>query len=133
MKLIKYLLFIFCLTNLSFGQSQNCHMLKDGKYSIEYDSMFKNYPRYKFEIKGNRYFTFKNELKKDFEIITITDCSFRINDNEILDELKLTDFQKIIVKQQPYYEIYRVEGNEYYFICRIDLHVQCYSGKFIRE
>ena len=131
--MIKYLLFILFLTNLSWVQAQNCQIPKDGKYKIEYDSVFQNYPKHNFEIKGNLYSTFGNDVKKDFEIIKITDCSFRLENKEIIDESKLTDLQKMLIKQQPYFEIHKVEGNVYYFICRIDLHVQCYSGKFIRE
>jgi hypothetical protein len=108
-------------------------MLKDGVYNIEYDSVFKNYPKHKFEINGNQYSTFENDVNKNFEIIKINDCSFRLKNDEIIDESKLTDLQKVLVKQKPYFEIYKVEGDVYYFICRVDLHVQCYSGKFIKE
>jgi hypothetical protein len=130
---MKYLLLIFFLTNLFFVQAQSCQMLKDGKYSIEYDSVFKDYPKHKFEIKGNQYTAFENEIDKNFEIIKISDCSFRLKNDEIINESKLTDLQKMLLKQKPYIEIYKVEGNEYYFIYRINLHVQSYSGKFIRE
>ena len=130
---MKYLLIIFFLTNLFFVQGQSCQMLKDGVYNIEYDSVFKNYPKHKFEINGNQYSTFENDVNKNFEIIKINDCSFRLKNDEIIDESKLTDLQKVLVKQKPYFEIYKVEGDVYYFICRVDLHVQCYSGKFIKE
>jgi hypothetical protein len=130
---MKYLLIIFFLTNLFFVQAQSCQMLKDGVYNIEYDSVFKNYPKHKFEINGNQYSTFENDVNKNFEIIKINDCSFRLKNDEIIDESKLTDLQKVLVKQKPYFEIYKVEGDVYYFICRVDLHVQCYSGKFIKE
>ncbi|MDP5000618.1 MAG: hypothetical protein NWQ15_01870 [Flavobacterium sp.] len=132
-KNMKYLFFILFLVSLASVQAQNCHMLKDGKYRVEYDSVFKNYPKYSFEIKGNVYYKFENEIKRDFKIIKISDCSFSLENDEIIDESKLTDLQKMLLQQKPYFEIYKVEENEYYFICRIDFHVQCYSGKFIRE
>lgn len=130
---MKCLFFTLFIVSLASVQAQNCHMLKNGKYSIEYDTKFKNYPKYEFEIKGNVYYKFENDIKRDFKIIKISDCSFSLENDEIIDESKLTDLQKMLVQQKPYFEIYKVEENEYYFICRIDLHVQCYSGKFIRE
>lgn len=130
---MKYLLFIFFLTNLVFVKAQNCNIPKDGKYSIEYDDKFKNYPKCVFEIKGNDYYQFENDKKKDFKIIKISDCIYKLENKEVIDESKLTDLQKKLIKQQPYFEIQKVEGNVYYFVCREDLHVLCYSGKFIKE
>ena len=66
-----------------------------------------------------------NDEKKDDEARKVT------NNNVFVGST--TDLQKMLLQQKPYFEIYKVEENEYYFICRIDLHVQCYSGKFIRE
>ncbi|MDP5098032.1 MAG: hypothetical protein NWP90_10205, partial [Flavobacterium sp.] len=81
---------------------------KDGKYRVEYDSVFKNYPKYSFEIKGNVYYKFENEIKRDFKIIKISDCSFSLENDEIIDESKLTDLQKMLLQQKPYFEIYKV-------------------------
>lgn len=130
---MKHLLFIFFMTNLFFVQAQNCNIPKDGKYSIEYDSKFENYPKCVFEIKGNDYYQFENDKKKDFKIIKISDCIYKLENKEVIDESKLTDLQKKLIKKQPYFEIQKVEGNVYYFVCREDLHVLCYSGKFIKE
>jgi hypothetical protein len=47
-KNMKCLFFILFIVSLASVQTQNCHMLKDGKYRVEYDSVFKNYPKYSF-------------------------------------------------------------------------------------
>lgn len=126
----KYLiLFIISLSISSFGQ--NCSMLKNGKYEIQYDAKERNSSL--IEINGNHYYTHHDDGKKDYEIITLSNCRFRLKNNEKVDESKLTEFQKIISKQKPYYEIIKVEGSVYYFVCRIDLHVQCGTGKFIKK
>jgi hypothetical protein len=56
-----------------------------------------------FEIKGNVYYKFENEIKSDFKIIKISDCSFSLENDEIIDESKLTDLQKMLVQQKPYF------------------------------
>ncbi|MBG6188438.1 hypothetical protein [Flavobacterium sp. CAN_S2] len=126
----KYLiLFIISLSLSSFGQ--NCSMLKNGKYEIQYDAKERNSSL--IEINGNHYYTDHDDGKKDYEIITLSNCSFRLKNNKKVDESKLTEFQNIIFKQKPYFEIIKVEGSVYYFVCRIDLHVQCGTGKFIKK
>ena len=126
----KYLVIIFFnLSVTSFGQ--NCSMLKNGKYDIQYDSIQRNLSQ--FEINGNKYYTTDDNGKKESDIKMLSNCSFYIENKEKVDESKLTEFQKIISKQKPYFEIIKVEGNIYYFVCRIDLHIQCGSGKFIRK
>lgn len=105
-------------------------MLKNGKYEAIYDD--KNRQSSQFEVNGNKYSTFEDGIKKDYEIISLSNCSFWIKDDEKIDETKLTEFQKIISRQQPYFEITRTEENVYYFVCRENLHVQCGTGKFIK-
>ncbi|MFC5684569.1 hypothetical protein ACYE2N_06775 [Flavobacterium sp. MAHUQ-51] len=126
----KYLtIFILSLGLNSIGQ--NCSMLVNGEYETQYDD--KDWSSYRFEIKGNHYYTFDEKVKKDYEIVLLSKCSFILESVEKLDESKLTEFQKVISKQKPYFEITKVEGNIYYFICRVDLHVQCGTGKFIKK
>ena len=124
----KYLLTImFCLNFSAFGQ--NCSMLKNGKYETLYDGR-DNYSD-PFEIKENNYILYQNRVNKDYKIRMLGNCSFQIENIEKVDESKLTEFQKILNKQKPYFEITKVEGNVYYFVCRINLHIQCGSGKFV--
>lgn len=126
----KYLiLIILSVSFTSFGQ--NCSMLKNGKYEIQYDEKERNSSL--IEINGNHYYTNQYDLEKDYEIIMLSNCSFRLKNNKKVDESTLTKFQKIISKQKPYFEITKVEGNISYFVCRIDLHIQCGSGKFIKK
>jgi hypothetical protein len=123
---------VIIILNLGFFSfGQNCAMLKDGKYQTQYDD--KNQGSNLFEINGNHYYAYQDGAKKDYEIITLGNCSFRLKNNEKVDKSKLTEFQKIIAKQEPYFEITKVEGNTYYFVCRINLHVQCGSGKFVKK
>jgi len=126
----KYLMiFILSLSFPSFGQ--NCSMLKNGKYETQYDD--KNHDSSLFEINGNHLYSYQDGTKKEYEIISLSNCSFQLKNNEKVDESKLTDFQKMILKQETYFEITKVEGNIYYFICRVDLHIQCGTGIFIKK
>lgn len=126
----KYLvLFFFNLSVTFYGQ--NCSMLKNGKYEIQYNSIQRNSSQ--FEINGNKYYTNDDKGKKESDIKMLSKCSFQLENKEKVDESKLTEFQKIISKQKPYFEIINVEENIYYFVCRIDMHIQCGSGKFIRK
>jgi hypothetical protein len=125
----KYLIIIILSLSLaSFGQ--NCSMLKNGKYEMQYDTKDRNLSF--FEINENQYYAFQNGEKMDCEIKILSNCSFRLENNDKVDESKLTEVQRILAKQKPYFEITKVEANVYYFVCRIDLHIQCGSGKFIR-
>jgi hypothetical protein len=69
----KYLIIIILsLSFTSFGQ--NCSMLKNGKYEIQYDTKDRN-PSL-FEIDGNHYYAFEDGGKKDYEIkILSSDCA----------------------------------------------------------
>src|SRR5690606_28513067 len=111
----------FILSFQSFAQ--NCAMLKDGKYKMQYDSQTPNSSV--FEVSGNTLFTYENEQKIDSAIIKLGLCSFMTKPKDKIDESKLTELQKLLSKQQSYFEITKVEGNTYFFICRIDLHIQC--------
>jgi hypothetical protein len=129
----KCLYILLVSLNIYSLTAQNCTLPKDGKYIVEYDSEFRNRPKYNFEIVGDHYYAYENGQKKEYKIVKLNDCSFRFQNEEIIDETKLTELQKMLNKQKPYFDIYKVEKNIYYFVCRIDLHIQSYSGKFIRE
>jgi hypothetical protein len=106
-------------------------MLKDGKYEAQYDD--KNRRSSLFEINGTTYSADDNGIKKDYEIIMLNNCSFELKDSEKVDEIKLTAFQKVISKQRRSFDIIKIEGNVYYFVCRVNLHVECGAGRFIKK
>lgn len=106
-------------------------MLKNGKYETEYDR--KEVNANSFEINENHYIFYEEGIRKDYKIKMLSNCNFEVENNDKIDESKLTEFQKMLAKQKPYFEITKVEGNVYYFVCRIDLHIQCGSGKFVRK
>ena len=100
---------------------------------MEYDKEFSHLPKSNFEIIGNHFYTFIDDKKVEREILILSECSFELKSQEIIDETKMTELQKVLNRQKPYFDIIKVEENVYYFVCRIDLHVISYSGKFIRS
>ncbi len=123
-KVILFLFFRFT----SFAQ--NCKMLEDGKYQMKNDNQ--NHDSSFFEINKNVYSTSFNGEINVFEIKTLSNCSFELKNIEVVDDSKMTEFERAIYRQGYYYEITKVEGNEYFFTCKVDLHIQCGSGKFIK-
>lgn len=116
--------------------AQNCSQLPNGKYIIEYDENFKDYPVYSFEIDSNKYITEENGVKTIQEIKLIGGCIFRIISNEVVDETKLSELKKwvyINLIKESFYEIYKVEGNSYYFRRIVSSYAIDLSGKFIKQ
>jgi hypothetical protein len=107
-------------------------MLPDGFYVTEYDKEFKMYPPYEFEIKGEKYYTFTNGEKEEYDIIKMN-CNYRLESSTTIDESKLTDLQKMLANQKPFFNIDSAEGNRYHFTLRINLHIVSFSGTFIKK
>lgn len=127
--------FVLTTTFSFITNAQNCSQLSNGKYIIEYDENFKDYTVYSFEIDSNNYITEENGVKTILEIKVIGSCKYKIISNEVVDETKLSDWKKwvyINLIEEAFYEIYKVEGNSYYF-----RHIANYavdlSGKFIKQ
>jgi hypothetical protein len=59
-------------------------MLKNGKYEIQYDAKERNSSL--IEINGNHYYTDQDDGMKDYEIISLSNCSFLLKNNEKIDE-----------------------------------------------
>lgn len=123
-----YCLLFFFLTFSSFGQ--NCSMLKDGKYEIRYNDQLTGYE--KFEIIGDKYYYYENGVKQEIKIKLIDSCTFQFINEDIVDESKLTELQILLRNQKIYFEIVKVEETGYFFICRVDLHIICGNGKFVK-
>lgn len=129
----KYLfLLFFNLVGFYSAFGQGCSQLKNGTYIIEYDSSFRNYPKFGYEIVNKNCYIVEDGKKKVYDIIKIGECQFRLKSNEPVDTTNFTPLQKALHMQQPFFDIYKVEGNYYYFVNRVDLHVQIYSGRFVR-
>ena len=126
----KMLMIIFLVITVK-GGAQDCSMLKDGSYEMYYDSTKEVVSR--FRIIGSDYLSADIGNQKEYNIVKLDVCSFQIESKEPIDESKLTEIQLILSKQKSYFEITRVEGNEYYFICRVNLHINCGTGKFVRR
>lgn len=99
---------------------------------MEYDSLFKDYPKYHYKLVNNKCYVIDDGKEKEYDIIKFSECRFRLKSNEPIDTTKFTPLQKVLYRQQPFFDIYKVEGNNYYFVNRVDLHVQSYSGRFAR-
>lgn len=128
-KLIKIsLIFILFLTNNLF--SQDC-VLPNGKYKIEFDKQFEKYPKFAFRILNDSITFYENNYGISLKIEKNNDCSLVI-EKEKIDETNLTEFQKIINKQHPFYTFKKINDLEFEFIYRVDLHVTINSGRFIK-
>lgn len=130
-KLIKTNLIIVCflfLTNNLF--SQDC-VLPNGKYKIEFDKQFEKHPKFEFRISNDSITFYENDTEIRRKIEKNNDCSLVI-EKEIVDETNLTDLQKLLNKQHPFYTFKKINNSKFEFIYRVDLHVMINSGKFIK-
>ena len=131
LKSVKTYLIIVCIlffTNNLF--SQNCK-LPNGKYKIEFDKQFEKYPKFEFLISNDSITFFDNNTEIRRRIEKNNDCSLVI-EKEIVDETNLTDLQKILNKQHPFYTFKKINSSDFEFIYRVDLHIMINSGKFIK-
>jgi len=126
MKLCFVLLFLK-LSVLASGQ--DCKMLQNGTYELQWSG---SEDKFLIEINDNQYFSLDNNQKKSFTIKALNACTFELEKNENDDASELTEFQKILSKQGFYIQITQVVGNCFYFICHVNLHVQCGSGRYLK-
>lgn len=129
-KSIKINLIIVCIlffTNNLF--SQDC-VLPNGKYKIEFDKQFEKYPKYEFRILNDSITFYENDIEITCKIEKNNDCSLVI-EKEKIDETNLTDLQKMLNKQHPFYTFKKINDSKFEFIYRVDLHVTINSGRFI--
>ncbi|MCU0440006.1 MAG: hypothetical protein MUC49_19135 [Raineya sp.] len=121
--------FVFFAFHLSI-LAQNCLPLKDGDYTLYFNnSKFKQ----NIKIVGKKWHSELNGEVTEFEIIEMRDCAFRLKSSIPPDTTRMSNFEKILEKRVPYYDITKREQNIYYFTLRIDLHVQSDSGMLIRK
>lgn len=110
--------------------AQKCLPLKDGEYLLYFNnSKFKQ----NIKIIGKKWYSESNGAITEFEIIEIGDCAFRLKSSVPPDTSKMSDFDKILAKRVPYYDITKREKNIYYFTLRVDLHIEEDSGMLIRK
>ena len=126
------LLLIFSFFSFDTVFAQNCSNLKNGIYDIEYDSLFREYPKARFEIAGDTCYVTTNGVRKYYEMVIFYKCTFSLRDTAKIDKTKLTEFQKQSLSRKPFYEIYKVDGNSYFFIYKVDAHIQINSGRFVK-
>ena len=130
-KSIKINLILFCslfFTNNLF--SQNC-VLPSGKYKIEFDKQFEMYPKFEFRILNDSITFYEKDSIVTRKIEKNNSCSLVI-EKEIIDETDLTELQKMLNRQHPFYTFKKITDSKFKFIYRVDLHVMINSGKFIR-
>ena len=122
--------FIFILYFPVFLFGQECH-LPSGKYKVIPDEKFKYYPEYDLELKKDSAISYENNEAHYYKIIR-SYCNYRLESFHPPGESELTELDKILNKEPPYYVITKIDENAYKFIFRPNLHVMIYSGKFIR-
>lgn len=119
---------MICFSNYSF--SQKC-VLPNGRYKVEFDKPFERSSKFEFRISNDSITIYEKDTLVQRRIDKNNDCSLVI---EIKDtgEAGLTDFQKVINKQRPFYTFKKINESEYEFIYRVDMHVTINSGKFVK-
>jgi len=130
-KLIKtnlILVSILFLPNNLF--SQDC-VLPNGNYKIEFDKQFEKYPKFEFRIANDSITFYENDTQIRRKIEKNNDC-YLVIEKEKVDETNLTDLQKMLNKQHPFYTFKKINNSNFEFIYRVDLHVMIYSGIFIK-
>jgi hypothetical protein len=129
----KYLIFLFLtLTGFNSVSGQNNSPLPDGTYIIEPDSLFRFYPKSRYEIAKNKCYIVENGKKYEYDFIGFGKHQFRLKSNALIDTTNFTPLQKYLNSRQPFFDIYKVDGDYYYFVNRVDLHVRIYSGRFVK-
>ncbi len=129
MKKIFYILIILCF---GFKCADNTCVLKDGKWKVVYDEQFSDYPKFEFELNGQKLTEINSEKNRLFQVEPIGKNSFRINSLEKQTD-SLTKMQKALVsKGKPYYEIIDCKKDTIEFIMRVNLHVTSHSGRFVK-
>jgi len=129
-KLIKTNFCIVCflfLTNTLF--SQDC-VLPNGHYRVEFDKQFENYSNFEFQIKSDSIVYFE-ENSKIYRKIERNEHCYLVFEKIEIDESNMSEVEKILNKQNPFYTFKKINHNTYDFIFRVDLHVMINSGKFI--
>ena len=109
--------------------SQNC-ILPNGKYKVEFDKQFELYPKFEFQILNDSITFYENYSFVTRKIEKNKDCSLII-EKEIIDETDLTELQKMLNRQHPFYTFKTISDSRFDFIYRVDLHVMINSGKFV--
>jgi hypothetical protein len=122
-----FAILLIVISNLSIT-AQNCHQLTNGTYKMKYDDV--NSKTHKLKIKNDICKIYYENKTERFKIIRLSECSFRLESFEKIDETKLTEIQRLLYRQEHYYEITEVSGNIYIFTCRVNLHIECGKGKF---
>jgi len=130
MKQILFIILSFICTTIICAQE--CSIPVDGKYRTEYDERFKMNRPFDFEIKDGQLFFLRDVVMEQYEIKQLSECWFSLEPKEKIDETTLSELQKLLMKQKPFYDIIKVEGNVYTFVLRVDMHIIRHSGKFIR-
>lgn len=109
--------------------SQDC-VLPNGRYKIEFDKQFEKHPKFEFKILNDSITFYEKEVEFSHKIEKNSDCKLVI-EKEKIDESNLTDLQKVLNKQHPFYLFKKINESNFEFIYTVDLHIMTNSGRFI--
>jgi hypothetical protein len=129
---LKYLsCFIPFLWLASPTQNSSCERLKNGDYHVEMDKMFSEYKNYDLKISDSTATLIRSDTTEHYKINWLYDCSFRFKDDKPREQTPA----EILLKGlgEPYFDIIKTTKDTSYFILRINLHIQIYTGKFIKK
>jgi len=106
--------------------------LRNGNYKVELDDNFRDdYGEFEFDIADSVCLLIRKDSIEHLKINWLPNCGFRLKNSD--SSTLLTDFQKrLSTIGDPYYDIIRVEKDTTYFIYRVNLHIQIFSGRLIK-
>ena len=128
MKFLATLAFVFCL---SFSYKQNCKKLSNGTYKVELDTMYrKNYGSFDFIISDQICVLKRPTYTEQFNITWLPNCGFKLKNLFNVNPHDPTN--KLSQLGEPWYDITKINQDTIYFTYRLNLHVQVYSGRFVK-
>lgn len=128
-KLFPIIILIICI---SYSFKNDCKRLANGNYKVELDSVFRqHYGTFDFLISDSICLIKRPKSVEQFKIEWLPNCGFKLTND--LNSVPHDPENKFLAFGNPWYDIIKTEQDTVYFIYRLNLHIQIYSGRLIKK